>query len=219
MTPEEFTAALPPLTNNPLPIQPPFVFTGMSARVFPLRAHLGTLQRVVDGYMNFVPPQAGYFRVPMPYVFVMVLDYGQVAESVARIGWFAQTEVFFMVPLEWYRFVGGQWVFHDWAVITPYVFVNDEFSVPLGRTVFGFPKVLARVTQSPSGWIKDPTAPVMLAHIETGVFPQTYAGTELQNRVLLEVERSTMSNLRVPFDVAGPSMPWSMMSNIARAAG
>src|SRR5215472_15574359 len=217
-TPEEFTAALPPLTNNPLPIQPPFVFTGMSARVFPLRAHLGTLQRVVDGYMNFVPPQAGYFRVPMPYVFVMLLDYGQVGEAVARIGWFAQTEVFFMVPLEWYKFVNGKWVFHDWAVITPYVFVNDEFSVPLGRTVFGFPKVLARVVSTPDAWIKDATAPVTLARVDTAVFPETYQGTEIENRPLLEVERSTISNLQMPFVSSSPTMPWEIATNMARAA-
>jgi hypothetical protein len=217
-TAEEFTAALPRLTNNPLPIQPPFVFNGMSSRVFPLRAHLGTLQRVVDGYMNFVPPQAGYFRVPMPYVFVMLLDYGQVAESVARIGWFAQTEVFFMVPLEWYKFVNGKWVFHDWAVITPYVFVNDEFSVPLGRTVFGFPKVLARVVATPDAWIKDATAPVTLARVDTSVFPETYSGTQIENRPLLEVERGTISNLQVPFVSSSPTMPWEIATNIARAA-
>src|SRR5215472_9937127 len=175
---DRFTQDLPKLTDNPLPIKPPFVFNGMSARVFPLRAHLGALQRVCDGYLNFVPPEAGYFRVPVPYVFMMILDYGQVAEAVARIGWFAQTEVFFMIPLEWYKLEGGRWAFHDWAVITPYVFVNDDFSVPLGRTVFGFPKVLAQVTQTQSAWIRDPNAPVTLARVETSIFPQTYAGAE-----------------------------------------
>ena len=218
MTPEEFSAKLPDLTSNPLPIEPPFVFNGMSSRVFPLRAHLGTLQRLCDGYMNFIPPQVGYFRVPLPYVFVMVLDYGQVAEAVARIGWFAQTEVFFLIPLEWYKFVNGKWVFHDWAVITPYVFVNDEFSVPLGRTVFGFPKVLARVVSAPSAWIKDATGPVTLARVETAVFPETYSGSEIQNRVFLEIERSTISNMRVPFDPSSSVMPWTIATNLAHAA-
>lgn len=217
-TTDEFTSALPTLTSNPLPIQPPFVFNGMSARTFPLRAHLGTLQRLVDGYMNFVPPEVGYFRVPMPYVMVMVLDYGQVAEAVARIGWFAQTEVFFMIPLEWYKLVNGKYVFHDWAVITPYVFVNDQFSVPLGRTVFGFPKVLARVDTIPSAWVKDATAPVTLARIETSVFPETYSGSDIQTRVFLEIERSTISNMQIPFDPSSPTMPWSIATHIAQAA-
>src|SRR5581483_6343783 len=117
MTPEEYAKRLPKLTENPLPIKPPFVFNGMSARVFPLRAGLDALQRVCDGYLNFIPPEVGYFRVPIPYVFLMLLDYGQVAEAVARIGWFAQIEVFFMIPVEWYKRVNGTWQFHDWAVI------------------------------------------------------------------------------------------------------
>jgi len=217
-TTDEFTSALPKLTSNPLPIQPPFVFNGMSSRCFPLRAHLGTLQRLVDGYMNFVPPEVGYFRVPMPYVVLMVLDYGQVAEAVARIGWFAQTEVFFMIPLEWYKLVNGKYVFYDWAVITPYVFVNDEFSVPLGRTVFGFPKVLARVDTIHSAWVKDATAPVTLARVETSVFPQTYSGSDIESRVFLEVERGTVSNMQLPFDASSPVTPWSIATHVAQAA-
>ncbi|MGH9606306.1 MAG: hypothetical protein ACRD3N_11480 [Terracidiphilus sp.] len=216
MTREEFTAGLPKLTDNPLPIQPPFLFNGMSARVFPLRASLDSLQRVCDGLLNFVPPQAGYFRAPLPYVMMMVLDYGQVAEAVARIGWFAQIEVFFMVPVEWYKLVGDRWVFHDWAVITPYVFVNDEFSVPLGRTVYGFPKVLAKVTKAKTAWIENAVAPVTLARIETEVFPETYTGAQIQSRVFLEIERATISNLRMPFDASSPVMPWTIVSNIAK---
>jgi hypothetical protein len=217
MTPDEFTRRLPILTENPLPIQPPFVFNGMSARVFPLRAHLDTLQRVCDGFLNFVPPQAGYFRAPMPYVFMMVLDYGQVAEAVARVGWFAQVEVFFMIPVEWYRLVGGKWVFHDWAVVTPYVFVDDDFSVPLGRTVYGFPKVLAKIMQTPSAWIKDTSAPVTLAQIETNVFPQAYVGADMESRVFLEIERGTASGLQMPLDPTAAMMPWTIASNLATA--
>jgi hypothetical protein len=216
MTREEFTAQLPKLTENPLPIKPPFLFNGMSARVFPLRASLDALQRVCDGMLNFVPQQAGCFRVPLPYVFLMVLDYGQVAEEVARIGWFAQTEVFFMIPLEWYRLEAGRLVFHDWAVVTPYVFVNDDFSVPLGRTVFGFPKVLACVEQTPSQWIKDPVSPTTLARVATDVFPRTYTGAEIERRVFLEVERNTVSAMRLPFDASNPMMPWSIVANLAQ---
>jgi hypothetical protein len=217
-TAQEFTSSLPLLTDNALPIKPPFLFNGMSARVFPLRAQLDTLQRVCDGLVNFIPPQAGYFRAPMPYVFMMVLDYGQVAEAIARIGWFAQIEVFFMIPVEWYKFVGGQWVFHDWAVLTPYVFVDDSFSVPLGRTVYGFPKVLATVEQNPSAWINDPNSPITLATIATDVFPQAYAGKNMQSCTFLEIERVAASGLQIPFDPTAATLPWSMATNLAKAA-
>lgn len=219
MTPEAFTRQLPKLSNNPLPFKPPFVFNGLSSRVFPLRANLDALQRLCNGYMNFVPESVGRFRASVPYVFLSVLDYGQVAES-RGLGWFAQTEVFFAVSLEWYKKVDGRWVFHDWATITPFIYVNDNYSVPLGRTVSGFPKVLANVTAVDSAWVRDPLAPVTLARVETKVFPAAYAGRRLESRVFLEVKREApMSNLRVPFDPRSPAAPWTVASNIADALG
>ena len=219
MTPEEFTQRLPPLSHNPLPAKPPFVFNGLSSRVLPLRANLDTLQRFVNGYLNFVPESVGRFRASLPYVFLSVLDYGSVSES-AGLGWFAQTEVFFAVALEWYRKVDGRWVFHDWATITPFIYVDDNFSVPLGRTVSGFPKVLSRVTHVSSEWVRNPLAALTLARIETEVFPAAYAGQKLENRVFLEVLRDApMANLRLPADPRSPSAPWTVASNLADAAG
>ena len=115
----------------------------------------------------------------------MMLDYGQISRGRhVRIGWFAQVEVFFCVPVEWYKVVNGKWVFHDWAVITPFIYVDDDISVPTGRTVYGFPKALARVTPSASKWITDPVAPVTLARVETAVFPELYQGRRLEFAVL-----------------------------------
>ena len=219
MTPEEFSRQMPKLSNNPLPFKPPFIFNGLSSRVFPLRANLDALQRLCNGYLNFVPESVGRFRASVPYVFLSVLDYGQVAES-RGLGWFAQTEVFFAVSLEWYKKVNGRWVFHDWATITPFIYVNDNYSVPLGRTVSGFPKVLAKVTAVDSEWVRDPLAPITLARVETEVFPAAYAGRRLESRVFMEVKREApMSNLRVPMDPRSPAAPWTVASNIADALG
>jgi hypothetical protein len=79
MTPEQFTASLPELTTDPLPIEPPFAFNGLSTRVFPLRANLDSLQQLVNGYLNVVPPEVGRFRASVPYVFLSMLDYGQIS--------------------------------------------------------------------------------------------------------------------------------------------
>lgn len=219
MTEKEFTAQLPVIANNTLAVKPPVMFNGLSARVFPLRASLETLQQVCNGYLNLVPPEAGYFRATLPYVMLLVLDYGQISQAVMRSGWFSQMEVFFCVPVEWYKRVGGRWVFHDWAVITPYIFVDDDFSVPLGRTVYGFPKILASVNSTRSAWMNDPLAPTTLARVETQVFPEAYSGVGIETRVFLEIEKAAVSNLRVPFDPASPMMPWTIASNMANAMG
>jgi len=138
MTPEEFTNRLPLVTGDPdkaFTIKPPFEFNGLSARFFPLRASLDALQQLCNSYVNIVPPEVGRFRAVVPYAYLAILDYSQISELVTPSGWFAQVEVYFGVPVEWYKVARGKWVFHDWAVLTPYIFVDDDFSVPLGRTV------------------------------------------------------------------------------------
>jgi hypothetical protein len=220
MTSEEFTSQLPVFANDPLPIKPPFAFKGLSARIFPLRANLDALQQLCNGYLNFVPPEVGRFRAVVPYVYLAMLDYGQISEVVTSLGWFAQVEVFFCVPVEWYKVVNGKWVFHDWAVITPFIYVDDDISVPTGRGVYGFPKALAKITPAASQWITDPVAPVTLARVETAVFPELYQGRRLESRVFLEVQRDApMSNFQVPPDMRSPIMPWVVASNLAQALG
>lgn len=217
MTRDEFKAQLPPVTNDELPIKPPFSLDGVSVRVFPLRASLDALQQLCDGYLNFIPPEAGRFRAFVPQVYLMLLDYGQIVDN--NVGWFSQMEVFFSVQVEWHKLVNGRFVFHDWAVITPYIFVDDNLSLQLGRTVYGFPKVLSKVSAVPSQWINDPLGAITLAHVQTKVFPQAYAGRRLELRTFLKVERhSPMSNFRVPPNFADPLMPWTMATEFARSA-
>jgi hypothetical protein len=200
MTRQEFTEKLPPFISSQLGITPPLMFRGVSARFFPMRANLDILQQLVDSYLNIVPPEAGRFRVPVSYVYLVILDYGQMGESAMRTGWFSQVEVYFGVALEWYKRINGQWVFHDWGVNTPYIFVNDDVSVPVGRTVFGFQKVLAAVELTSSRWMKDPVAPTTLApggisrhagfsksnrhHCQTCAFPSKHCRRPCRGRLL-----------------------------------
>jgi hypothetical protein len=219
MTPEQFTEQLPRFASDELGVAPPLVFRHVSARVFPLRANLDILQQFCNNYLNIIPDEAGYFRAPLPYVLLAVLDYSQIGEQITNAGWFSQVEVYFGVPVEWYKCVNGQWVFQDWGVITPYIFVNDYVSVPVGRTVYGYPKILSTVELTPSQWIKDPLAPTSLARISTEVFPEVFRGGKLKSRVFLEVETATLSNLRLPFDATSPTLPWTIASNLADAFG
>jgi len=219
MAGEEFSSRLPRLAGNIADVLPPLVFTGVSARCFPLRASLGTLQRLCDCYLNTVPQEAGYFRVSSPYAYMVILNYGQMGEAVMRAGWFSQLEVFFGVFVEWYKRVAGRWVFHDWGMITPYIFVDDEVSVPVGRLVYGFPKILSKVELAASGWIKDPVAGTTVASVATNVFPKVYADGSLEMRTFLEVRQGRISTWRAPFDAAAPFLPWTVASNVAGAIG
>ena len=219
MTPDEFTECLPPFANDPVRSKPPFAFKNLSLRVFPLRANLDALQQLCNGYLHIVPPEVGRFRAVIPYAYLSLLDYGEISEMAKEtsIGWFAQTEVYFGVNVEWYQLVNGRWVFRDWAVITPFIFVDDDFSVPLGRMVFGFPKTLAQVKKARSDWLRDSFAPVTLARIEMPVFPELYKGKPLKSRVFLTVERDApMSNFRIPVDAMSPMAPWVIAAKLAQ---
>lgn len=217
MTRQEFTNQLPEFAGGAMGIKPPLVFRNVSARYFTLRANLDLVQQLVDNYVNIVPHEIGFFRVSAPYVNLVVLDYGQMGEAEMTAGWFSQVEVYFSVGLEWYKRVRGQYVFHDWAVITPYIFVTDDVSAPVGRTVYGFQKIFSQLELTESQWVKSPTSPTVVARLATQLFPKTYSGGKLENRVFLEIDRKTMSRTQVPVDPKDPSLPWNIAANFATA--
>jgi hypothetical protein len=206
-------------TGSSLPIKPPFSFAGMTARVFPLRANIDSLQRFVDNLLNFIPAEVGRFRVPTPYVYLMMLDYGKLALEATNLGWLAQKEIMFCVPLEWYKVVDGRWVFNDWATVAPFIYVDDDLSMGLGRTVYGWPKTIATLTPTIAAWMENPVAQVTQATVSTMVFPKLYYGRKLEEHVFLQVERAPpISSFRIPPDVASPIAPWVIASNLAEAA-
>ncbi len=195
---------------------PPFTFTGVTMRSFPLRADIGTLQRFIDSYLNIIPEEVGRFRVMAPYVNLLLLDYGKMDITVRNVGWLAQREIVFNIPLAWYTVKDGQWLFKDWATLAPFIYVDDDFSLATGRNVYGWTKARAWLAPTLSDWIKDVRAPIVDARVVTKVFPKLFAGASLEERTFLEVRRERpMSILGAPFDPASPLWPWNMAGNIA----
>src|SRR5258708_1765616 len=129
-----------------LPLKPPFTINNLSTALFPLRANLDALQGFCNNYLNMIPKELGRFRAFSPYALLMVLDYGSLALDVTNLGWLSQHEICFFVPVEWYKVVRGKWVFQDWAMITPFIYVDDDLSLGMGRTVVGWPKTFVNMT-------------------------------------------------------------------------
>jgi hypothetical protein len=202
-----------------LRLTPPFVFEGMTARAFPLRARQASLQRLCDRYLNIIPAELGRFRAPAPFVLLQLVNYGRMAIEVANSGWLAQREIAFTVPLEWHRLVDGRWVFQDWAFFSPFIFVDDDMSMSVGRSVYGWPKAIARLSATGSSWMEDPLAPITEARLSTTVFPTLYGRRRLEEREFLEIARAApTSTLGLPFDASNPLAPWTIASNLAAAA-
>ena len=198
---------------------PPFYFKGVTMRVFPLLADMERVQRFVDQYINNIAPnQVGQFRVFLPYVYLQLVHYGKMSIDAANLGWIAQHEVNFTIPLAWYEVQGSQLVFKDWVYLTPYIFVNNPLSMTTGREVYGWPKSPGHLAPTLSGWVDDPTAPRLLAKVAAQLFPQTYAGQKLEERALLEfVQAPSLTPFEYPPNLEQAFYPWVVAQNVVNS--
>lgn len=187
-------------------LPPPFEFVGVTIRAFPLRAKLHVLRRFCDSYVNVIPEEAGVFVPFIPYVYLLVVNYGRMAVEAQNLGWLSQHEIVFAIPVEWYRREAGRLVFHDWAFISPFIFVDNELSMTTGRQVYGWPKTMVWLDPQLSGWMESPNKPVQLATISAMVFSDAFAGQEQVPRTLLELSRERPLGRATPFDVAQDSV-------------
>lgn len=202
-----------------LPANPPFSFREVTARVFPIKANIARLHGFCDYYLNMnIPRRIAHFRPGLPYVYVMVLNYGKMSVESVRaqnLGWVSQHEVTFTVPLTWWREERGRLVFKDWACVSPFIFVDDVLSQTTGREVYGWPKVAARVEADTPLWTEHPRSPSRLFTLSTHVFPKLYAGEREALRVLMQIHRDPApSYSEFPPD---PDNPWGPLSSLPSA--
>lgn len=199
---------------------PPFYFKGVTMRVFPLLADMERVQRFVDQYINDIAPeQVGQFRVFLPYVYVQLVHYGKMSIDAANLGWIAQHEVNFTIPLAWYEKKGSELVFKDWIYLTPYIFVDNPLSMTTGREVYGWPKSPGYLVPTVPGWVDDPMAPRLLGKVSTQIFPRTYAGQKLEERAILEfVQAPSLTPFECPPGLEQAFYPWAAAQNVVNSA-
>src|SRR6516162_2471583 len=143
-------------------VKPPFIFQGVTARGFPLRANMARLTEFCDNYLNMdIPKEIVYFRPALPFVYLIILNYGSLAPlsvQARNFGWVAQNEVTFLIPLEQWHLdrQTGKPVFDDWVNVSPFIFVDSNLSLATGREVYGWPKVLAQVEADIPTWTAHP---------------------------------------------------------------
>jgi hypothetical protein len=187
--------------------KPPSRFYGVTSRVFPLRANMYRLRKFCDLYLNGAP-EIARFQPFIPYVYLMVLDYGRMASEVANMGWVSQREVAFTVPLQWIDPKRGM-RFVDYAAVSPFIYVDDETSLSTGRQVYGWPKVKVWADQQVNPWLYDPESSQHLLRLKTMVMPELYRGERQEPEVLLEVKQEVASSLTFPLDPSRPSSPFA----------
>lgn len=118
-------------------------FKDVVAQIFPLAAELSTMQQFLDDYLNC--PRDGedppvYFKPAAPFVLLEVCNYNSMASNAENVGWFSQHEIAFGMPLEWYARDGDNLQFLKYALIYPYIFVDNPLSLSGGRQIYGWSK-------------------------------------------------------------------------------
>ena len=163
-------------------------FEDVVMRVFPLKANMNRLRSFCDRYVNLPGDDIAHFAPAVPYVLLQVLNYGRMSSPSSNLGWVAQNEVVFNVPLVGHWLENGK-ERRDFASIAPFIFVDDEWSIATGREVYGWPKVLARLTPGINPWMKDPRSRRRLMTLETMAMSKLWARQAAENHVLLEIEQ------------------------------
>jgi hypothetical protein len=210
-----FVVALP--QDALLQSSPPFDYPGVSMRIFPLRADMTRAQTLVDGWLNaLLPPEVAYFRVCTPYVFLVALNYGKASVIPANLGWSSQREVTWSIPMQWYKRTSRGLEFHDWAFLTPFIFVDNDLSIPAGREVFGWQKTAINVRAIEGQWLSNPRAPLRHAGMNTMAFREVYAGKAQQSSPFLDIDEGPPGAwLQYQPDRQNPRLPWVALSNAA----
>ncbi len=164
-------------------------FEGVVMRVFPLRANLLRLRRFCDRYLNMdVPREIAHFEPAYPYVFMMVINYGRMADAASNMGWVSQNEILFGVPLIGSWNEGGKTI-RGQATVSPFIFVDNEWSISTGREVYGWPKMKVWLEPGLNPWLRDPRAPRRLMTLRTMAMTEFYKGQEAEARTLVEIEQ------------------------------
>lgn len=188
---------------------PPFDFQGAIMRVFPLRARPDVLASFVDRFLNLPPPEIASFRPSVPYVLMMVIDYGRMEPEVANVGWVAQNEFLFSIPLDWYRMLDGEPVFQDFATVSPYIFVDNDPSQTAGREIYGWQKNRAWLSPGIDSWARDPLARRHLLELSTLTYGRLYSGRRAEPQTLLEIDHDAPPHLSlIPPDPGNPLNPF-----------
>jgi hypothetical protein len=136
----EFNSALGKFLE--LPDRPRADFKNVVTEVYPLRADIKKLKGFCDRYLNgtdqdLEPPVV--FEPAAPWVLLQVCKYGKLAFRAQNVGWVSQHELAFGFPVRWYE-RDGQRRFRQWAMVYPFIYVDNPLSMSLGRQVYGWGK-------------------------------------------------------------------------------
>lgn len=137
-------------------IPPPYDFPGISIMSFRLPATMSNLQALCDRFLNLtdVVDQGFEYRAFTDFVDMEILTYPKMLfgnPSYSNWGYASQHELYFRFFV--WKFVSVSGVLIPDLIpelFMPFIFVDNSWSMISGRTVIGFPKVMAQFSPIPA---------------------------------------------------------------------
>jgi hypothetical protein len=125
-------------------------YSDVVTQIFPLKANIQKLHEFCDSYLNLDEDLPLQFKPAAPWVLMQVVDYGKMASSSKNVGWFSQHELAFGVPVRCYKKQKDKWVLDDWAMVFPFIYVDNPLSMSGGREIYGWSKSEIKIDAIPS---------------------------------------------------------------------
>lgn len=191
-------------------------YSDVITQVYPLKADAVQLQTFCDSYLNLSGSPPVHFEAPVPWVFMQVVDYGKMASTSRNVGWFSQHELAFGVPVRTYKKEKGKWRFADWALVFPFIFVNNPLSMSAGREIYGWSKAEIRIDTIPS--IFEPGHLRNLASISLVTSGSGYGEKASEMEFLRIVQQRPFISLRSAVTDVLTAIPRVIASSISAAS-
>ncbi len=194
---------------------PPFSFENVVLNFFPLEADYESLETFIDKTVNIAPDFA-YFKPIAPMVMMISAYYPKMGLEHGNLGWTAQNEILFTIPVEWYEPVGDEYEFKAIAQYAPFIYVSDESSQAEGREVFGWPKVHGWLAPTINNWVHNPRNPRELLNMKTYVFEHLFRDDIYQPQTLLQIFQQPPSSYSIfPPSADNPLNPFKRIPEVA----
>lgn len=177
----------------------PFRFSDTTIRVLPLLADEHCLHRFCAEYLD-----NDFYRFEPwgSYVYLLVTNYDEMSSETNNIGWWAEREVTFSLPVKWYAKRPGADALLSLGLVSPFAFANRSTAAITGREVDGRPILHATISSPGDVWLADagPTAERHLLTLSTEVLPSLFLGQQAEERTVLEIHQS---DVLTPDDARG----------------
>jgi hypothetical protein len=121
-------------------------YSKVVTHVYPLRASAAKLQSFCNAYLNAQQSEIE-FKVAAPWVLMFVGDYQKMSGNAG--GYVAQREMGFGIPLTYKDNPKDSKELRKWALVCPFIYVDNPMSMLLGRQVYGWSKARIIVDKNP----------------------------------------------------------------------